>query len=349
MLTQIIKKQAAVRRHAHLEYSNGFAVFDRGGTCHEVWVKRSMLPTLRVPCNPDLRQERSAEGAINLRNDLDNPSRGCMVPFGLLRNPVRTRASRFVYPLLLVASEYDRRVVIWHVPSLQILEEFSIEEGNAQAEAEDPHLVDVINYVELSATHVFISLSNKLVVFERGQISPELNIPQGRTRGRPTSRKPPKAGRKVFEFTRESLWNDTRLLLSRANVTFKHSTTPVTVPYQQITDTSGTFPIAQGTENGVVFTAVHVSPDGDNFIAVSAEGLILYVENMLEVVDTLDGAPTDSPIQWDNQKALWVLFSGKPMGNLAYDGIRAVVSTVCYKGAPPGSLHLFIQSQPTAR
>jgi len=157
------------------------------------------------------------------------------------------------------------------------------------------------------------------------KISPELNIPQGRTRGRSTSRKPPKAGRKVFEFSNESLWNDTRLELSRANVPFKDST--LTLELYHRTDANLTFPIARDTDNGLVFTAVHVSPDGDNFIAVSAEGLILYVENMLEVIDTLDGAPTDSPIQWDDQKALWMLFTGKGMWNLAYDGIRAVVST----------------------
>lgn len=264
---------------------------------------------------------------MDFENDPDNPSRGCMVPFGLLESPIRTRAFRFVYPLLLVASDYDRRVVIWHVPTLQILEEFSIEEEDAQDKAEDPS--DAINYVELSATHVFVSLSNKLVVFERGQVAPELNIPQGRTRGRRSS---PKAGRKVFEFSRESLWNDTRLLLSRANVPFKHSTS-VIKPYQWITDANGMFPIAQETEDGILFTAVHVSPDGDNFVAVSAEGLILYVENMFEVIDTLDKAPTDSPIEWDDQKALWVLFTGKWMSNLAYDGLKAVVSTVCYKQA----------------
>ncbi|KAF8342210.1 uncharacterized protein EI90DRAFT_1315206 [Cantharellus anzutake] len=316
--------QEAVREFAHIEYSNGYAIFDRGENCHEVWVKHSMLPNLQVPCEPTLEQQQNAEGAVDFENDPENPFRGCMVPFGMLRNPIRTRAYRFVYPLLLVASEHDRRVVIWHVPTREIVEEFPIDGSEGlEGGAWNPDGPDRINYVELSATHVFISLSDRLVVLERGKIAPELNISQD---GIATPSKPPKAGRKVFEFTRESLWNDTRLCSSRAHIPFKNPTSDIS-PHRWITDTNGTFPIARELADGVVFTAVHVSPDGGSFVAVSQEGLILYVENMLEVIDVLDKAALDSPIEWGDKMGLWILFSGKHISNLAYDGLKIVLNT----------------------
>ena len=86
--------------------------------------------------------------------------------------PETTRAFRFSYPTLLVASEDN--AYIWNVPEGRLVETIR----DIQKSRHDDRL-GVISYVEVNDKYAFICGSNQLRIFERGggtlvfQLSPK--------------------------------------------------------------------------------------------------------------------------------------------------------------------------------
>lgn len=128
------------RMYAHLEYSNGFLIFDRSTGDREVWRLCTSphelthpVPFNDVPPDFDIRaqpdeimredSQRALQNALRYYCESVGPDfrpRGCFEPYALLRSPEDTRAYRFVYPTLMTVA-YEK-VYMWDVPSARIVE-----------------------------------------------------------------------------------------------------------------------------------------------------------------------------------------------------------------------------------
>ncbi|KAF8321346.1 hypothetical protein DL93DRAFT_2073210 [Clavulina sp. PMI_390] len=82
--------------------------------------------------------------------------------------------------------------------------------------------------------------------------------------------------------------------------------------YATVTPMTSTEP-PPAIEYLVAFPAVHVSPDGKNFVAVDEDGIIYYVRNF--AVSESEG------------RAIWALDTESVIGNLAWDGDKFAFST----------------------
>ncbi|KJA15540.1 hypothetical protein HYPSUDRAFT_194203 [Hypholoma sublateritium FD-334 SS-4] len=89
-----------VRSYAHLEYGEGFVIFDRDDGNKEVWrrTEDNVEPSTLVTSFPDARQIKMGERTSTLC------ARAQFTPYALFQMPGHTRAYRFVYPTLLVAN-----------------------------------------------------------------------------------------------------------------------------------------------------------------------------------------------------------------------------------------------------
>lgn len=122
------------RMYAHLEYSNGFFIFDRSNGDREVWrlSGSGSQETTELPPDFDSRAQPEAfmleDSERALRKALghylgrldDFRPRGCFEPYAVLRSPEETRAYRFVYPTLMTAAH--EKIYLWDVPSARIVE-----------------------------------------------------------------------------------------------------------------------------------------------------------------------------------------------------------------------------------
>ena len=150
------------RPFAHLEYSEGFLIFDRDTGDREVWrlTDSALRNTVHaVPCpevpvdfeqssRPDsamLRDSQIALRKVLSRLDFeptaDYRSRGCFEPYALLHAPEETRAYRFVYPTLLTAAQ--DKVYLWDLPSARIVEVVQgIQRATVSEQPSEPPKVD---------------------------------------------------------------------------------------------------------------------------------------------------------------------------------------------------------------
>ncbi|TCD60617.1 hypothetical protein EIP91_009763 [Steccherinum ochraceum] len=149
-----------VRSWAHVEYGNGFLIFDRFGEFKEVWRLTTECegkePSTIAP--PDAHQHRQSDSSRKRYPSTDN--RGHFTPWALLQSPEWGRAFRFVYPTLLVGSFH--KAYTFDVESGKLLQTIEntqqIIDGNPLGE---------IHYVEVNEQHIFISGSIEMRVFSR--------------------------------------------------------------------------------------------------------------------------------------------------------------------------------------
>ncbi|KAF9255896.1 hypothetical protein L218DRAFT_937214 [Marasmius fiardii PR-910] len=161
-----------VKEYAHIEYQNGFLIFDRLAGQKEVWRLASVKDPSPLP--PDVNAENpplpyaqknqlvaSMEAAAAYTHTYPH---GHFVPHALLQMPRRTRAFRFVYPTLLVGG-YDH-AFCYDVPTRKLVQTItSVQVPEVNGERMSP-LGDT-NYVEVSPRHVFICGVASLRVFSR--------------------------------------------------------------------------------------------------------------------------------------------------------------------------------------
>ena len=157
-----------MRQYAHLEYGQGYMIFDRHNGDKEVWRRSSGIPEHDVDESsaPDASQ-REVYGLQTSETD------SYFQPWAVLHMPELTSAFRFVYPTLIVAA-YDH-AYLWDIPSgklIQTIEEcqfIASEDGNN-------HYLHGIMYVEISERHVFIAGQFYLRVFSRATGKSVLNF-----------------------------------------------------------------------------------------------------------------------------------------------------------------------------
>ncbi|KAI0365572.1 hypothetical protein BV20DRAFT_1038856 [Pilatotrama ljubarskyi] len=237
-----------VRRYAHCEYENGFLIFDRIGISKEVWRLETLYDAAEEPvaCPPDEAQMNAWQDA-SLQYSASSP-RGHFRPWALIDTPEFGRAYRFVYPGLLVAGL--RKAYVWDVRTGQLI----LEVDNVQGD----NAVGDINYVELSAKHVFVCSSSALRVFSRENQSMVLEIP-----------------------SYQLVYSDVRLAVKLDRAVARHGIASageiVYLPGEP------TLTTALYTASYAEFSSVHVSRDGADIVAQLSDSRLIVIRDFMRV------------------------------------------------------------------
>jgi hypothetical protein len=138
---------------AHIEYDQGFVIFDRGGDVKEVW-RHSADCTER-----DLRSRRSktdaAQRAAAARSmGAGFKQRGRFEPWALLSLPEATRMTRLIYPTLAFAN--GEHVYLFDLPTASMQQILDIGETSG-----------FLLYIDHSPLYLFICLHNEIRVLDR--------------------------------------------------------------------------------------------------------------------------------------------------------------------------------------
>lgn len=203
-----------VRRYSHLEYGEGFMIFDREDGNKEVWGRTADIPCttrdgsavdsdpqtepgpkfdpasvpdarqihvshLLILTPPSLTPSTSSASSAPARSQ---NSKAHFTPHALLHMPEPTSAFRFVYPHLLVASL--ERAFVWDVRTGKIIETLEgIQPDNQEGEGEEdrfPRVLGRVRYVDISPRHLFFVGGTLLRVFSRKTGECVLDIPSTR-------------------------------------------------------------------------------------------------------------------------------------------------------------------------
>ncbi|KAI0056022.1 hypothetical protein BV25DRAFT_1921346 [Artomyces pyxidatus] len=233
--------QRYVRPYAHCEYGNGFLVFDRIGNSKEVWRLACDFHDDERPalCPPDAAQCRVS--AVAAQRHCEYGGRGHFRPWALISFPETTLAYRFVYPTLLSAN--DSRAFLYDVRTgalVQTVEDVVRDE-------------DDVNYVELSARHVFVCGSGEVRIFSR------------------------ETGQRVMQI--QSLIFVERVLAADIDSQQPQNAVVSPLPLVPIDAYDGA-PYYPGE-----FIAVHVSSDGRDLVLLRRQGCVLFFQDFERYVD----------------------------------------------------------------
>ncbi|KZT69695.1 hypothetical protein DAEQUDRAFT_669130 [Daedalea quercina L-15889] len=239
--------QNYVRTHAHLEYDNGFLIFDRFDSDKEVWRLDTDFEPAQAP--PHARPD-SPQRIASLFAEARYPTtRGHLKPWCLITTSQPTFAYRFAYPTLVVMSMDT--AYLWDIPSATLVqtirdveEPFTHDDGDGDERA-------TISYVDVSARHLFICGWHELRVFNRADGSLALRIPS-----QPT-------------------FTNARILLSHERRDAQ--TVPSTLPLPSFV--AGASPPPRPS-----WARPHVSRCGRHLVAMLADNRLLLVENFERVV-----------------------------------------------------------------
>ncbi|TBU39518.1 hypothetical protein BD309DRAFT_969511 [Dichomitus squalens] len=251
-----------VRRHAHCEYENGFLIFDRLGAAKEVWRLASLwpateststLPRVTRPTDSQLQASAAAAHAYAPVPGLDSPPnevpKGHFRPWALIETAEFGRAYRFVYPCLLVCGL--RRAFVWNVVTTRLEREFDNVQGNA-GEGD-------INYVELSADHVFVCSTSALRIFDRSNGNMLLEIPS-------------------YQF----VYSDVRIAVQFDPAVARQK---VAGPGEAVRlPCEPTVSMALYTASYAEFSSVHVANDGKDLAAHLSDSRVFVIRDFMRVV-----------------------------------------------------------------
>jgi len=210
-----------------------------------------------------------------------NTATGIFTPFCTLQTPRPTRATRFVYPTLAVVTADGRNAYLYDVPNATLTQTINIHPAGST-------ITDTVGYIEVSARHVFIctSVGLRIISRELGKVVCTINqnkMPLSDIASLPLSC--PSETDEGFH-TQCVLSNYTELL-----------------------------------EPPTVFCAVHISPCGKHFVAVTRTGYVLLVPNFEQAIR----AEGD---QAKLEGAGYVLELNVGITYMAFDGKRIVLATV---------------------
>ncbi|ESK84435.1 hypothetical protein Moror_6236 [Moniliophthora roreri MCA 2997] len=318
-----------IKEYAHIEYQNGYLIFDRLGGRKEVWrlatiSDPSPTQSQQPPPPPYPQQHQLAASLTAAAEYAHTYPRGHFVPHALLQFPRPTRAFRFVYPTLLVGG-WDEAYCL-DVPTRTLAQTISgTQEPTVpidSSEAEDENIVleplGEINYVEVSAKHVFICGSNTLRIFDRQSGACVLDMPSTRRHyGRRVVKVPGDAkdiateeqGTPSFAalFDTKRLWKQVGVK-DGSVVSRLHSVEldPAPEDHRRVHDE---------------FVAVHVSPCGSHFVAMLCSSSLVIVRDFMSVPLMARDALFDHSIQ------VVLGTQNSPAKYLAYDRGKVVVAS----------------------
>ena len=210
---------------------------------------------------------------------------GIFAPFCTLQTPRPTRATRFVYPTLAVVTGDGRNAYLYDVPNATLTQTINIHPT-------DSTITEDVRYVEISARHVFICtiMGLRIISRESGKVICTIN---------PNEMPLPD----VVSLT----WS----WLSDTESEKFHSQRVFGVGETKLALLTPPNP----------FSAVHVSPCGNHFVAVTPTGYVLLVPNFEQAVSA----------EGDDAKlkgAGYVLKLNTEIVYMAFDGKRIVLATV---------------------
>lgn len=161
-----------MRTHAHLEYENGFFIFDRFDSDKEVWRLSAEFDHSQIPSHaaPDSSQRLAC-----VLSDASFPSNHARFePWCLISTTQPTFAYRFSYPTLVIMSMDT--AYLWDIPSatlVQTIQDVTELFANNDQDHDDRA---TISYVDVSERHLFICGWQELRVFNRSDGSLALRI-----------------------------------------------------------------------------------------------------------------------------------------------------------------------------
>jgi len=213
-----------------------------------------------------------------------NTAAGIFTPFCTFQTPRPTRATRFVYPTLAVVTADGRNAYLYDVPNATLTQTINIHSA-------DSTTTETVRYVEVSARHVFICTPVGLQIISR------------------------ESGKVVCTINQ-----NTMPLPDMASLPLSWISEPDEMFHSQC--------VVSFAENKMVllappaaFHAVHVSPCGKHFVAVTPTGYVLLVPNFEQAIRA-EGE------QAKLEGAGYVLKLDVGITYMAFDGKRIVLATV---------------------
>jgi hypothetical protein len=158
-----------VRRYAHVEYENGFLIFDRLDDEKEVWLLETMVPqdgpteALGAPVVDSQRRIAS----FSLERHSDTYPHGHFRPWALLSLPELTRVYCYVHPTFAVIGA--RTAYLFDIPT-----------GTRQT---IKLVQDFVSYVSISEDYIFVCAVIYVRVYSRRSETLALEIPQSAVTG----------------------------------------------------------------------------------------------------------------------------------------------------------------------
>ncbi|EEB90752.1 hypothetical protein MPER_11000, partial [Moniliophthora perniciosa FA553] len=288
LVSDMNKDRSYIKEYAHIEYQTEYLIFDRLGGRKEVWrlatISDPSPPTQsQLPPPPPYPQQNQLTASLAAAAEYAHTyPHGHFVPHALLQFPRPTRAFRFIYPTLLVGG-WDE-AYCWDVPTRTLVQTISgtqeptVPVNSSEEEGEsivlDP--LGEINYVEVSAKHVFICGSNTLRIFDRQTSACVLDMPStrryygsrvvkvpGDAEGIATEEQGPPSFAALFDKQRS--WKQVGVK-EESVVSRLHSARldPTPEDHRRAHDE---------------FVAVHVSPCGSHFVAMLCSSSLVIVQD----------------------------------------------------------------------
>ncbi|TFY59582.1 hypothetical protein EVJ58_g5693, partial [Rhodofomes roseus] len=238
-----------VRTHAHLEYENGYLIFDRFDSDKEVWRLAADFHPSQTPPNasPDSPQ-RVASLFAEAR--YSNTSHGHLKPWALLTTTQPTFAYRFSYPTLIVMSMDT--AYLWDIPSATLTQTIRDAEEPFTHNDGDGDERSTISYVDVSTHHLFICGWHELRIINRSNGTLAMRIPS----------------QPIFAITRILLSHERRdapMVIVPLKAHALPPPQPSALPFPS-------------------FVAAHVSRCGRHLVAMLADNRLLLVENFERVI-----------------------------------------------------------------
>ncbi|KAF8604781.1 hypothetical protein BDV93DRAFT_605713 [Ceratobasidium sp. AG-I] len=267
---------------AHLEMSNGFVVF----TCEEnhlleVWryaEDQAVQPLSRAPTDEQRVMYENGMKSAGYRPS-SSPHRGELVPMGALRQPALLRASRLAYPTLCVGSRSGDCLWLWDIRTREITQTINL--------VPCPYDMFGMLYVDVNETHAFVA-THTVSVYSRA------------------------SGKCVFQL------QDSKLeVITSCAITPTRSFQTVFEDYA-LRPYRDPDPINYGYSPLDIVMAVHVSPSGNDFVAITFRGYLLHISGLKELNEGRSAFSLDD-------LRVSVVNVDQRLDNLAYDGDRILV------------------------
>jgi hypothetical protein len=144
---------------SHVEYGQGFLLYNRPDGVKEVWRRMSDYKEEELPkTNGPDQMQRYHQAASQMHPRFDtykNSTRGAFMPWACFQTPTTARAYKFTYPNLLIAARFE--AYLYDVLSGKlVLTVEPIQDGNMN-----------LSYVDFDHRHIFICLDDELRVYSR--------------------------------------------------------------------------------------------------------------------------------------------------------------------------------------
>ena len=275
-------------RYAHCEYDHGFLILTGRGDFMEVWRREADHISAPLPACAPSDEQLAAKADSSARPGSPGAvgtSAGVFAPFCTLQTPRPTRATRFVYPTLAVVTGDGRNAYLYDIPSATLTQTINIYPAEST-------VTEDVRYVEISARHVFICtvVGLRIISRESGKVICTVN---------------------PSEMPLPDMVSLTWSWLAGPEIEKFHSQRVFGVGENKMAILTRPNP----------FCAVHVSPCGKHFVAVTPTGYVLLVPNFEQAISA-EGDHAKLP------GAGYVLKLNTGIGYMAFDGKRIVLATV---------------------